>query len=825
MPQYGYRFSIRLLIVAIGFGFVACAPNSLLTSTFAQEEDALPAIDLGGAKRSAFGSRLFGTDNDAQPMVAVSIAPTDAKPGDEVTLRIAVDLPPGNYTYSTNKSFIGNTKIKVADVKGLGAVDPEFVADSPPKAIYEPLFKKTVEKHLKDVTWSRKFRLLPDTKPTDASLKLLLDYQVCNENRCLPLVKAWDIALASGTGKSIDPKNVASATTDDKPIAVPPQPAPLSFTLLLRPLIQGSPGPAQITAKIDPENAKPGDTVTFSIGIQLDPEWHTYSITMPNGQAAVPTSIKIAGLNGLTALDESFKASSEPKVKETTIGNATYRQEVHEDEITWIRRYKVESADYGLSGSVKYQTCTGENCLLAKTVQFALGNAPQTSTEDLVDTAASLPPAPLSDEPLQLQEIEVRGGSLGFYLFSAFVGGLLLNIMPCVLPVLAIKVLSFVKQAGESRGRIFMLNLAYALGVIGVFLALATLAVSLQKGWGELFQNSEFNLIMACLVFAMGLSLLGVFEIPVPGLVGSAAGSQSQDGLLGAFLTGILATLLATPCSGPFMGATLAWSVRETPAITYLIWGVMGLGMASPYLVFGLFPQLLRWLPKPGAWMERFKEFSGFVLMGSVIFIITFLDRTYTIPLLIMLLGIALGLWMIGNLYDVSSHIRHKNLVRFSALTFTVLICGFGFWMARPASAGDVSLPWEPFSEARLNELRQQNKTVLIDFTADWCLVCKTNEFNALNTPETLEIVRRHDVVTLVADYTDPDEEIKRWLNKFDSVSVPLTVIFPGSRPNQPILIRDLFSKKTLLEKLNEAVDQRPIARGETRTDVSAAIP
>jgi thiol:disulfide interchange protein len=387
-----------------------------------------------------------------------------------------------------------------------------------------------------------------------------------------------------------------------------------------------------------------------------------------------------------------------------------------------------------------------------------------------------------------------------------------------------IKILSFVKQAGESRGRIFALNLAYAAGVIGVFLALATLAVTLQKGWGELFQNSEFNLIMACLVFAMGLSLLGVFEIPVPGMVGSAAGAQTQQGLLGAFLTGILATLLATPCSGPFMGAALAWSVRETAGITFLIWGVMGIGMASPYLVFGAFPQALRWLPKPGAWMERFKEFSGFVLMGSVIFIITFLDQRYTIPLLIMLLGISVGLWMIGNLYDVNSHIRHKTLVRFTAVTLTVLICGVGFWLSRPASIEGGKLPWEPFTEARLNELRQQNKTVLIDFTADWCLSCKTNELVALNTPETLELVNKHDVVTLVADYTDPSDEIKIWLNKFDSVSVPLTVIFPGSRPNEPILIRDLFSQAMLLQQLEKAVAEPVVNSAAHRCLIDHAL-
>jgi thiol:disulfide interchange protein len=308
----------------------------------------------------------------------------------------------------------------------------------------------------------------------------------------------------------------------------------------------------------------------------------------------------------------------------------------------------------------------------------------------------------------------------------------------------------------------------------------------------------------------MGLSLLGVFEIPVPGFVGSAAGTQQQEGLTGAFFTGIFATLLATPCSGPLLGATLGWSIRQSPAVTYLVWSVMGLGMASPYLVFGMFPQAIRLLPKPGNWMVRLKEFSGFVLMGTVIFIIYFLEESYTIPALIMLLGIALGLWMIGNLYDINTHIRHKTSVRLTALVLTVAICSFGYGMAIDKKSGGTELPWEPFTDARINELINDHETVLIDFSAKWCLTCKANEKFALNTPETLELVENHGIVTLYADYTHESPEIKKWLDKFESISVPLTVIFPGNNSAKPIVIRDLYTKGTLLEKLEQAVKGQP---------------
>ena len=181
-------------------------------------------------------------------------------------------------------------------------------------------------------------------------------------------------------------------------------------------------------------------------------------------------------------------------------------------------------------------------------------------------------------------------------------------------------------------------------------------------------------------------------------------------------MTGILATVLATPCSGPFLGTTLGWSVRQPTAVIYLVWGVMGLGMASPYVLFGLFPAAVKWLPRPGMWMIRLKEFAGLVLMGTVVFILSFLDRSLTIPLLIMLLGIALGLWMIGKLYDINSSSSRKGFVRVTALVVTVAVCVFGYGLRNPG----ITLPWQAFTEDELEEAVAANQTVLVDFTADW---------------------------------------------------------------------------------------------------------
>ncbi|MEX1230782.1 MAG: cytochrome c biogenesis protein CcdA [Planctomycetaceae bacterium] len=599
-------------------------------------------------------------------------------------------------------------------------------------------------------------------------------------------------------------------------------------------------------AAAEPENIEPvvKTTLTTIEGTDGKEALLTVDLTILDGRTTYSmnrefsgaTRISIFRTAGLTPIGGKFTPDHPPKRAYDSI----FRKEVEKfkEHVIWTRRFQVDPAlppdQVGLLLTFSFKVCDEKNCIpydkhfestLAGTQEL---NSRKNSTlqgEPFTEAGgSSLPSVPTdsdttagADDPffsdLQFVDDEA-GGNLAWYLFSAFIGGMILNVMPCVLPVLAIKILSFVQQAGESRLRIFLLNLSYTGGVLIVFLFLATLAVFLDIGWGGLFQKPEFNLVMASLVFAMGLSLLGVFEIPVPGFVGSAAGNaQQQEGLSGAFLTGIFATLLATPCSGPFLGATLGWSVGQPTAITYLIWATMGLGMAFPYLLFGIFPFAIKWLPKPGMWMVRFKEFSGFVLMGTVIFLMNSLQEEYTMPLLIMLLGISLGLWMIGNLYDITSHIRHKWTVRGSAFLLTAAICGYGYNMTLQAGA---KLPWQPFSHARLKQELLSGKTVLVDFTADWCLVCKTVEKYALNTPDTIDFVERHNVVPLMADYTQVSPEIKAWLDRFNSESVPLTVVFPATDHRRPIVIRDYYTKSKLLSKLDQAVNRAESAEAKT---------
>jgi thiol:disulfide interchange protein len=415
---------------------------------------------------------------------------------------------------------------------------------------------------------------------------------------------------------------------------------------------------------------------------------------------------------------------------------------------------------------------------------------------------------------------------------------LILNIMPCVLPVLAIKILSLVQQAGQSRGRMIALNLAYSAGVISVFLVLAALAVFLALGWGAQFQSAAFTVAMTIVIFAMALSLLGVYELPIPGLIPSA--HHHTEGLAGAFNTGIIATLLATPCTGPFMVNVFAFALKQPAPVVFLVFGVMGLGMASPYLISGFFPAIVNWLPKPGMWMVRFKQLSGFVLLGTVIWLLTTIDLEDRVPVLIMLLAVGFALWMVSAFHDALSSplIRWRHRLIAVAVSAPVFLFGVQLMRETPevgrnvAAINDVvapqegevrpdHMPWSPFSEARMIELRKEGRPMLIDFTADWCGICKWNEKWAINTESVVSFIREHEVVPLMADYTKQNDEIRKWLNHFKQDSVPLTIIVPG-HGGQIVALRGQYSQKELLTQLQAAISSQP---AEKETAAASSLP
>lgn len=361
-----------------------------------------------------------------------------------------------------------------------------------------------------------------------------------------------------------------------------------------------------------------------------------------------------------------------------------------------------------------------------------------------------------------------------------------------------------------------MLNLVYALGILAVFAILAGLAVGLSFSWGEQFTYVEFRLGLTVLMFALALSYLGVWEIPAPSFASGKASQQlgAQEGYAGAFFKGVFATLMATPCSGPLLGYILGATINLSPVQTVVIMMTVGVGMALPYLIIGARPSLVSWLPKPGPWMETLKEFLAFLFLGTVAFFFYgFTDET-KVAVFVTLIGVWFGCWVIGKVPSWQTIQRRVAAWAVGVSAATAI----GMWAFTALVPGEEIIRWQPYSEARLDALLANGKTVVLDFTADWCVNCKVNEKFALNTAPTAELLEELDAVAMVADWSDRDNpEIKEKLSELQSRSIPVLAIYPGSKPDRPIILRDLVSQQTVLDALKEAGPSQSVIGGQPK--------
>jgi thiol:disulfide interchange protein len=408
-----------------------------------------------------------------------------------------------------------------------------------------------------------------------------------------------------------------------------------------------------------------------------------------------------------------------------------------------------------------------------------------------------------------LEDTENAGTAFGTTLLFAFIGGVILNFMPCVLPVVGLKVMSFVQQAGQDRKRIFFLNVVYALGILSVFAVLTALAVLLSFNWGQQFTYFPVRLGLTLLMFAMALSYLGVWEIPAPGM---AAGKTSQalqqrEGYTGAFFKGVFATVLATPCSGPLLGGILGLTFALTSLQTVAVIMIVGVGMALPYLMIGIWPSLVAWLPKPGTWMETLKEFLAFLFLGTVAFFFNQFSDGDKLPVFVALIGVWFGCWIIGKVPSWSS--LQSRLYAWSGGVASAIVIGVAafHWLgpAPEPAEGVKTIAWQPYDEAKLKEYQAEGRTVMIDFTAKWCVNCIVNYNVALNTEPTRQLIEELDAVPMLADWTDQDPEIEAKLKELQSRSIPVLAIYPGKSPAEPIVLRDLVSQQMVLDALEDA--------------------
>ncbi len=365
---------------------------------------------------------------------------------------------------------------------------------------------------------------------------------------------------------------------------------------------------------------------------------------------------------------------------------------------------------------------------------------------------------------------------------GAILGGLILNIMPCVFPILSLKALSLARAGGEERGA-RREALAYTAGVVGVCLALGGALLALRAGgaaagWAFQLQDPRVILVLLLLVFAIALNLAGLFELPALGFGGDRA---DQGGAAGAFWTGALAAFVATPCTGPFMGAALGASLVLPTAAALLIFGGLGLGLALPFLLLGFVPALRRRLPKPGPWMARLRRLLSLPMFATALALAWVLGRQAGIDA--MTLGLAatllLGaaLWWVGRRQGGHRAWLPLAPAALAAAVIVALLPPAGTAPATAATSG--TLPSEAFSETRLAALQAEQRPVFVYFTADWCLTCKVNEKAAIERQDVADAFAARNVAVLVGDWTNGDPAIGRFLERHGRSGVPLYLYYP----------------------------------------------
>ncbi|MFO0837768.1 MAG: protein-disulfide reductase DsbD family protein [Phycisphaerae bacterium] len=423
--------------------------------------------------------------------------------------------------------------------------------------------------------------------------------------------------------------------------------------------------------------------------------------------------------------------------------------------------------------------------------------------------------------------------SIFFVFLFAFLGGVILNVMPCVLPVISLKIFSFMQQAGDGPERVLRMGLVYALGILASFLALAVVMVWFGVAWGGWMQEPSFLIVLMALVLAFSLSLMGVFELRLPGMIENVAGAATtREGYGGAFLNGIMATALATPCTAPFLGSAVGLLVKLPPVIAGAGIMTVGVGLAAPYVLLTAFPGWLRFLPKPGPWMITFKQFMGFVLMATLIWLMWVLqylvESSTLVASVTLMLGVGLACWFLGRIELNTS--APKALALWSAGGASLLLAWYvGFvWLggaaglsapltqtsdapnARDAASADGAadgdhIRWRAWRPGLDSELAEQGYTVYVDFTAKWCLTCQANKRLVLETDAVRKRLRELNVVMLTADFTRKNPEIQEELKKYGRAGVPLNLVFPAEKPSEPIALPETLTQGIVFAALDKA--------------------
>ena len=571
-----------------------------------------------------------------------------------------------------------------------------------------------------------------------------------------------------------------------------------------------------------------GSSVT--VDITIPDNWHV-NANVAADEFLKPSSIEIAaqGIHfGEPKWPEPIKEYSEALDLENLVFKGHFQITLPIENV---------DADYDsltTQATFHYQACDNSICLAPSQVTFGVGpvgfNKKRASRDDAgnMHGSATSTDANGNANGNAINAPSAAGnateGAAGTFilLLSALFGGLILNLMPCVLPVLSLKLFSLIKQAGESRKRLLVLGTSTTLGILASFWALAGIVAAVKAGggnagWGMQFQSAGFIAFMVVILSAFAMSFFGVFEIWLPGSATTKMDKAGRkQGFWGAFFTGALLVLLSTPCSAPFLGTAMGFAFTASTPVLFLFFTAAGVGLALPYMLVSTFPKILKVFPKPGAWMVTLQKIMGVLLLGTVVWLLWVVHEQagnvgVGIFAAISLLSIAMS-FAIGNIAPPGVAFFREVL---SVSGAVVILAVIWFAFASPKFEAEVDAifkarsvqlvtedGWYRYTPELIEELAKSGRTVFIDATADWCLTCKANEAAVLNRDDFKRAMDSLNVARVKADWTRETPEVTALLRSMGKSGVPAYAIYPAGDASKQIVLPELLTTSAIVEKI-----------------------
>ncbi len=568
--------------------------------------------------------------------------------------------------------------------------------------------------------------------------------------------------------------------------------------------------------------------------VTIENGWHVNS-HKPTFEYLIPTVLELGVPEGWAPGPVEY-----PPSEMQTFSFETQPLAVYAGDVVMLADVKVPAGtpagSYPVKASLRYQACNDAQCLPPVTaeveVQLKVGPGGEAQHEDLFAKAVPPPETPAAATKAAARaKAAPPAGSLAVTLLLALLGGLILNAMPCVLPVLSLKIFGLVRSAGHGRAEVVRGTLATAAGILASFWALALAAIAARSagaavGWGVQFQRPGFVAFLAVVVVLFCLNLWGLFEIALPQSLARLGGGGPREGAAGHFASGLFATLMATPCSAPFLGTAISFALAQSAPVILAVFTALGLGMAFPYLLVAAAPGIAKLLPRPGAWMETVRGVMGFLLAAAAVWLFYVLSSQVAPE---QLAAIQLGLLALALFIWLRHRVAHGRAMRgvavagvVAAIAITLVSASTGRVGAddragrpgRPAGAAGAPaglIAWVEFDRAKAESLASGGQLVFVDVTADWCFTCKINERLVLDTPEVAKAFEDHGVVPMKADWTNQDKEIGKFLAEHGRYGIPFYLLYrPGQEPH---VFSELPSKDGFVSVVREAAGGRPIAQ------------